>query len=100
MFLVTVATLTAVLVGVTVAGVLLGDTKLLLGDVFHWAQGTAGQSVSFVLDTRVPRVLTALLAGAALALSGTLAQAVTRNLSQNPASSESRAVRRSARYFL
>lgn len=73
------ATLTAVLVGVTVAGVLLGDTKLLLGDVFHWAQGTAGQSVSFVLDTRVPRVLTALLAGAALALSGTLVQAVTRN---------------------
>ncbi|MFC9096587.1 iron ABC transporter permease [Streptomyces sp. NPDC057072] len=79
MLLVTVATLTAVLVGVTVAGVLLGDTKLLLGDVFHWAQGTAGESVSFVLDTRVPRVLTALLAGAALALSGTLVQAVTRN---------------------
>ncbi|MFE6553193.1 iron ABC transporter permease [Streptomyces sp. NPDC057746] len=79
MFLVTAATLTAALVGVTIAGVLLGDTKLLLGDVFHWAQGTAGQSVSFVLDTRVPRVLTALLAGAALALSGTLVQAVTRN---------------------
>ncbi|MBW8698468.1 putative siderophore transport system permease protein YfhA [Streptomyces sp. MBT84] len=32
-----------------------------------------------MLDTRVPRVLTALLAGAALALSGTLVQAVTRN---------------------
>ncbi|MEU7962624.1 iron ABC transporter permease [Streptomyces sp. NPDC049097] len=78
-FLLTAATLTAALVGVTIAGVLLGDTKLLLGDVFHWAQGTAGQSVSFVLDTRVPRVLTALLAGAALALSGTLVQAVTRN---------------------
>lgn len=78
-FLVTVAVLVAALVGVTVAGVLLGDSKLLLGDVANWAQGRAGQAVSFVLDTRVPRVLAALLAGAALALSGTLVQAVTRN---------------------
>ncbi|WUD70933.1 iron ABC transporter permease [Streptomyces sp. NBC_00510] len=78
-FLVTLALLVALLVGVAVAGVLLGDTKLLLGDVANWAQGRAGQAVSFVLDTRVPRVLAALLAGAALALSGTLVQAVTRN---------------------
>lgn len=78
-FALTVTLLVAVLVGVTVAAVLLGDTKLLLGDMVNWAQGRAGQSVSFVLDTRVPRVLAALLAGAALALSGTLVQAVTRN---------------------
>ncbi|MFI2302097.1 iron ABC transporter permease [Actinacidiphila glaucinigra] len=78
-FLVTTVLLVAVLVGLTVAGVLLGDTKLLLGDVANWTQGRAGQAVSFVLDTRVPRVLAALLAGAALALSGTLVQAVTRN---------------------
>ncbi|MFD6419267.1 iron ABC transporter permease [Streptomyces sp. NPDC060194] len=71
--------LAAVLVGVVVAGVLLGDSKLLLGDVANWAQGRAGQGVSFVLDTRVPRVVAALLAGAALALAGTLVQAVTRN---------------------
>ncbi|MDH6605071.1 ABC-type Fe3+-siderophore transport system permease subunit [Streptomyces sp. SAI-208] len=77
--LVTVAVLVAVLLAVAVAGVLLGDTKLLLGDVVNWARGTAVPSVSFVLDTRVPRVLAALLAGAALALSGTLVQAVTRN---------------------
>ncbi|MBJ7905633.1 iron ABC transporter permease [Streptomyces sp. DSM 110735] len=78
-FLATVAVLVAALVGITIAGVLLGDTKLLLGDVANWAQGQAGQAVGFVLDTRVPRVLAALLAGAALALSGTLVQAVTRN---------------------
>ncbi|MGW3286869.1 iron ABC transporter permease [Streptomyces sp. NPDC001002] len=78
-FLTTVTALVAVLIAVAVAGVLLGDTKLLLGDVANWAQGRAAQSVSFVLDTRVPRVLAALLAGAALALSGTLVQAVTRN---------------------
>lgn len=78
-FLATVAVLSAVLIAVIVAAVLLGDTKLLLGDVANWSRGTAVQSVSFVLDTRVPRVLAALLAGAALALSGTLVQAVTRN---------------------
>lgn len=78
-FLTTTAVLTTVLVGVTIAAVLLGDSKLLLGDVVNWVQGRAGQSVSFVLDTRTPRVYAALLAGAALALSGTLVQAVTRN---------------------
>ncbi|MFF0598133.1 iron ABC transporter permease [Streptomyces antibioticus] len=78
-FLLTVAILVAAMIGVIVAGVLLGDTKLLFGDVVNWAQGRAVRSVSFVLDTRVPRVLAALLAGAALALSGTLVQAVTRN---------------------
>ncbi|MFI9612820.1 iron ABC transporter permease [Streptomyces sp. NPDC052023] len=78
-FLTTTAVLVAVLVGVTIAAVLLGDSKLLLGDVVNWAQGNAGRTVGFVLDTRVPRVLAALLAGAALALAGTLVQSVTRN---------------------
>ncbi|MFF8093262.1 iron ABC transporter permease [Streptomyces sp. NPDC016675] len=78
-FLATVAALTAVLVGLVIAAVLVGDSKLLLGDVVNWVQGNAGRTVSFVLDTRVPRVLAALSAGAALALAGTLVQAVTRN---------------------
>ncbi|MER7722092.1 iron ABC transporter permease [Streptomyces flaveolus] len=78
-FLATVAVLMAVLAGLVVAAVLVGDSKLLLGDVVNWSQGNAGRAVSFVLDTRVPRVLAALCAGAALALSGTLVQAVTRN---------------------
>ncbi|MER7965574.1 siderophore ABC transporter permease CdtC [Streptomyces ardesiacus] len=78
-FLATVAVLVVVLVGLVIAAVLVGDTKLLLGDVVNWAQGRAGRAVSFVLDTRVPRVLAALCAGAALALAGTLVQAVTRN---------------------
>ncbi|MFB8119715.1 iron ABC transporter permease [Streptomyces sp. NPDC055962] len=78
-FAVTVVTLAVVLVGVLLAAVLLGDSKLLLGDVVNWAQGRAGRVVTFVLDTRVPRVTAALLAGGALALSGTLVQAVTRN---------------------
>ncbi|MEU2117770.1 iron ABC transporter permease [Streptomyces sp. NPDC016459] len=78
-FLVTTGVLLVLLVGVAVAAVLLGDTKLLLGDVLNWIQGNAGRTTTFVLDTRVPRVLAALLAGAALALAGTLVQAVTRN---------------------
>ncbi|WP_327186841.1 iron ABC transporter permease [Streptomyces sp. NBC_01334] len=78
-FLTTLAVLVVVVFGVTIAGVLLGDSKLLLGDVANWVQGRAGRAVSFVLDTRVPRVLAALCAGAALALAGTLVQAVTRN---------------------
>ncbi|MFA3875480.1 siderophore ABC transporter permease CdtC [Streptomyces sp. MMCC 100] len=78
-FLATVAVLVVALVGLVIAAVLIGDTKLLLGDVVNWAQGRAGRTVSFVLDTRVPRVLAALCAGAALALAGTLVQAVTRN---------------------
>ncbi|WCN05609.1 iron ABC transporter permease [Streptomyces sp. M92] len=78
-FLVTVGVLVVVLVGLVIAAVLVGDTKLLLGDVVNWTQGRAGRSVTFVLDTRVPRVLAALGAGAALALAGTLVQAVTRN---------------------
>ncbi|OVZ99782.1 ABC transporter permease [Streptomyces sp. CS113] len=78
-FLATIAVLVVVLVGLVIAAVLVGDTRLLLGDVVNWAQGRAGRTVSFVLDTRVPRVLAALGAGAALALAGTLVQAVTRN---------------------
>ncbi|GFH38022.1 iron ABC transporter permease [Streptomyces pacificus] len=84
-FLTTTAVLVAVLVGVTITAVLLGDSKLLLGDVLNWAQGRAGRTVGFVLDTRVPRVLAALCAGAALALAGTLVQAVTRNPLAEPA---------------
>ncbi|MEU1278142.1 iron ABC transporter permease [Streptomyces sp. NPDC005805] len=78
-FVATLVVLVAAVAGVAVAGVLLGDSKLLLGDVVNWLQGRAVRSVSFVLDTRVPRVTAALLAGAALALAGTLIQAATRN---------------------
>ncbi|MFJ3582189.1 iron ABC transporter permease [Streptomyces sp. NPDC090127] len=84
-FLTTTAVLVGALMAVTIGAVLLGDSKLLLGDVVNWAQGNAGRTVSFVLDTRVPRVLAALLAGAALALAGTLVQAVTRNPLAEPA---------------
>jgi ABC-type Fe3+-siderophore transport system permease subunit len=69
----------AVLAGAVAAAVLLGDTWLLTGDVVNWLNGQAGRAVTFVLDTRVPRVAAAALAGAALALAGITVQAVCRN---------------------
>lgn len=73
------------LVGSTVGAMLLGDAKLLLGDVLNWASGRSGAVVTYVLDARLPRVLAALLAGAALALAGTVMQAVCRNPLAEPA---------------
>jgi len=76
---VVVATCLAALVGAAVLGLLAGDTWLLTGDVANWLTGRAGPAVSYVLDQRHPRVLAALLAGAALAVAGTAVQAVCRN---------------------
>ena len=61
------------------AALLLGDRLVLLGDVANWWRGASGREVSFVLDQRWPRVAAALLGGAALALAGTIVQAVCRN---------------------
>ncbi|MGV9524907.1 iron ABC transporter permease [Streptomyces griseus] len=69
----------AALVAITAAAVLLGDATLLGGDVVNFARHQAPSGITFILNTRIPRVLAALLAGAALALSGTLVQAATRN---------------------
>jgi ferric hydroxamate transport system permease protein len=74
-----VVTCVAVLAGALVAAILLGDTWLLTGDVANWVAGRSGRAVTFVLDTRLPRVLAATLAGAALAIAGTTVQAVCRN---------------------
>ncbi|WP_127502116.1 iron ABC transporter permease [Actinoplanes solisilvae] len=62
-----------------VGALLLGDRLILLGDVMNWLAGNAGRQVSFVLDQRWPRVLAALLGGAALALAGAIVQSVARN---------------------
>ncbi|GEL47112.1 iron-hydroxamate transporter permease subunit [Cellulomonas hominis] len=72
------------LAGVLVAGVLLGDSTVLLGDVHNWLAGRASVRLDIVLDSRVPRVAAALLAGACLALAGGLVQTVTRNPLADP----------------
>ncbi|WP_051139617.1 iron ABC transporter permease [Aestuariimicrobium kwangyangense] len=72
-----------VVVGGGVA-LLFGDGGLLMGDVWNWLQGEASGRISFMLDTRWPRVAAAVLAGMGLALAGTLTQAVTRNPLADP----------------
>ncbi|WP_231916147.1 iron ABC transporter permease [Microbacterium karelineae] len=72
------------LVAIAVAGALIGDSALLLGDVAHWVQGVASVHVQIVLETRIPRVLAAVLAGACLAIAGCLVQTVTRNPLADP----------------
>ncbi|MFF5078637.1 iron ABC transporter permease [Actinoplanes sp. NPDC000266] len=84
-WVITVSVLIAVLlVAAVIAGLLLGDRIVLLGDVMNWISGNAGRQVGFVLDQRWPRVLAALLGGAALALAGAIVQAVCRNALAEP----------------
>ncbi|MFC7788188.1 iron ABC transporter permease [Microbacterium sp. MAHUQ-60] len=69
----------AALAAVVLAGMLVGATPLLTGDVLLWLQRQAPPLVSFALDERAPRVIAAVVAGAALGLAGTITQAVSRN---------------------
>ncbi|MDF2708913.1 MAG: transporter permease [Nonomuraea muscovyensis] len=69
----------ALLAGAVVLGMLGGDTWLLTGDLANWLQGRTGRALTYVLDQRYPRVLAAVLAGAALAVAGAAVQAVCRN---------------------
>lgn len=73
------------LVGAVFGSLLLGDTKLLTGDLVNWVTGQSGPIVDFVLGTRAPRVFAAALAGAAFALAGAVVQAISRNPLAEPA---------------
>jgi len=74
--LVACAVLTA---GTVVVGLLAGHQWLYTGDIVVWLRGDGLPLVQFALDERAPRVAAAVLAGGALALSGTLVQATCRN---------------------
>lgn len=78
-FFVVTAVLGGLVVGAAVLGSLAGYTWLLTGDVVNHLRGVAPPLVGFALDERLPRVGAALLAGGALALAGTVVQAVCRN---------------------
>jgi iron complex transport system permease protein len=71
-------------VGVLVLGLLAGHTWLLTGDIALWLQGQAPAPIAFALDERAPRIVAAVVAGAALALSGTVIQGVSRNPLADP----------------
>jgi iron complex transport system permease protein len=65
--------------GTLVVGLLAGHTWLLTGDVALWLSGEGPPVVRFALDERAPRILAALVAGAALALAGSVVQSTSRN---------------------
>ncbi|GAA1957374.1 iron ABC transporter permease [Amycolatopsis minnesotensis] len=75
----TAAGLVVLLAVVPVTGLLVGDRLVLLGDLANWIAGRTGTALTFVLDQRLPRVLAAITAGAALAVSGCGIQSVSRN---------------------
>ncbi|MFD5598487.1 iron ABC transporter permease [Leucobacter sp. NPDC058333] len=78
--LVTVVGVCAILLVVAaLVGLLAGSLWLRTGDLVLWAQGLAPDLITRAVDERVPRVAAALLAGAALALSGTIVQSTVRN---------------------
>ncbi|MDN5668072.1 MAG: iron ABC transporter permease [Renibacterium salmoninarum] len=78
-FLVILSSASLLLTGSVIIGMLSGFTWLLGGDVLNWLTGQAPPGVSFALDERFPRVLAAVLAGAALAAAGSVIQSVSRN---------------------
>ena len=69
----------ALLAGAAVTGLLSGSLQLRLGDLALWANGTAPDLVARAFGERGPRVLAAILAGAALALAGGVVQGTVRN---------------------
>ncbi|WP_367131791.1 iron ABC transporter permease [Saccharothrix sp. HUAS TT1] len=78
-FAVTSVVLAVLLVAAPAVGLMFGDRLVLLGDLANWFAGRTGTALTFVLDQRLPRVLAALLAGAALAVAGCGIQSVSRN---------------------
>lgn len=78
-FAVITAVLVLLVVAAPVVGLMLGDRLVLLGDLANWLAGRSGTALTFVVDQRLPRVLAALVAGAALAVAGCGIQSVSRN---------------------
>ena len=76
----------AVLAGVTAAACLVGSAAGSRGDLGAWATGgdVSASAKSILVNVRLPRVLAALLAGGALAVAGTIIQAVLDNPLASP----------------
>lgn len=83
-FRITIAVVAAGVVSVLLLGLLAGHTWLLTGDIALWLQGEAPAPIAFALDERAPRIVAAVVAGSALALSGSIIQGVSRNPLADP----------------
>ncbi|MFC0627965.1 iron ABC transporter permease [Kribbella deserti] len=78
-FAIVAGLLVVLVIGAAVVAMLAGDSWLRTGDIANWLNGRSGRAITFVLDQRFPRVVAALLCGAALAIAGATVQAVCRN---------------------
>ena len=75
----------AIVLALCVGGaILVGDTVLFTGDVVNYLNNIAPPQVEIVLESRIPRVFVACLAGACLALAGVVLQGTTRNPLADP----------------
>ncbi|MER5929083.1 iron chelate uptake ABC transporter family permease subunit [Streptomyces sp. NPDC002054] len=80
-------TLILVVALVVVMGITLttGDFQLSVGEVLQALTGTGSGAADFIVNTlRMPRLVTALCVGAALAVSGAILQSLTRNALGSP----------------
>ncbi|MFT5666761.1 MAG: iron complex transport system permease protein [Vicingaceae bacterium] len=73
--------LTIALILLVVADVLIGSVSIPLEDFMNWLKGEENSEVFnfIVLQSRIPKALTALLCGASLSLAGLLMQTLFRN---------------------
>nr|BFE66687.1 siderophore ABC transporter permease CdtC [Dactylosporangium thailandense] len=78
-FLVVVAVAAVLLAGAVLVGLLAGSLWLRTGDIALWLRGAAPDLIGRALDDRLARVAAAVVAGAALALAGTVVQGTVRN---------------------
>ncbi|HIW92326.1 MAG TPA: iron ABC transporter permease [Candidatus Corynebacterium avicola] len=78
-FLVVLSVAVVLLIIAAVVGLLAGSLWLKTGDIVLWLQSSAPRLVEGALDDRAPRVLAAILAGAALGLAGAAVQGTVRN---------------------
>lgn len=76
----------AAAVAAATVGMMIGDYPLSVPDVLASIVGTSGDPLGeyFVQDIRAPRVITALLVGAALGVSGGIFQSVSNNVLGSP----------------
>lgn len=71
--------LAALLVFIAIAALMTGPDGLAPHLLFDWATGSDPAAATIVADIRLPRVLSAAIVGAALAVCGAALQALTRN---------------------
>ena len=76
--------LSALLVGLLVASLAIGELRLSLSDIWAGLRGTDALAHTVLWNLRLPRALVAMAVGAALAASGTVMQALFRNPLASP----------------